>query len=304
MEIVDRRVPLSQIGRTVGPAPVERFVDNVRRHGIVMPVLLREVVSGDGELQFAIIDGNRRVAAARQLGLADVPARVLVGISPDDAARLTLAGNNFRSDNDITEFWAIKHLERSGQPRRRIADDAGISPQYLDKRNRWSTLDRRLFVGFAEGKIAATVANKISRLSSAEQRELGDIFAAKGQVLTDDVERVARPRKPARRPSANDRPGMSTYEPAAAGGPSVTILSVPVDPAARFPRPVADRGQREPGSTPSDSIWQSIASVARMGIAEGVSLVALTDALAMAYREAMDARDGAGEGRSGRDHQS
>ena len=303
MEIVDRRVPLSLIGRSVGPAPVDRFLDNVRRHGIVVPVLLREVVSSDGELELAIIDGNRRVAAARHLGFADVPARIVDDISADDAARLTLAGNNFRSANDITEFWAIKHLERSGQSRRRIADDAGINEKYLDLRNRWTTLDRRIFVGFAEGKIAARVANNIARLSSVDQRELGDIFAIKGQVLTHDVERVARQRKPARRPSANDRPGVPTLGHADADEPSVTIVSVPVDPS-RFASPGDDRGPGVPVTVIPDGIRQSIASVARMGIAEGITLGDLTSALAMAYREAMDARNGAGEQRSGRDHQS
>jgi hypothetical protein len=208
MEIVDRRVPLSRIGKTVGPAPVARFIDNVRRHGVVVPVLLRELVSEDGILQLVIIDGNRRVAASRKLGLHDVPARVLMDVSDDDAARLTLTGNNFRSSNDITEFWAIKHLERSGHSPRRIADDAGINQQYLDSRNRWSTLDRRIFVGFAEGKIAATVANKISRLAPDEQRELGDLFAQQGRVLTVDVERVTKPRKRPRPTSPNDWPSL------------------------------------------------------------------------------------------------
>lgn len=208
MDVVDRRIPLFRIGKTVGPAPVDRFIDNVRHHGVVVPVILREVVSADGELQFTIIDGNRRVAAARKLGFPDIPARILMGVSDDDAARLTLIGNNFRSANDITEFWSIKHLERSGHPRRRIAEDAGINLQYLDSRQRWSTLDRRIFVGFAEGKIAATVANKISRLAPDEQRELGDLFAQKGRVLTVDVERVTKSRKVPRPTSPNDWPSL------------------------------------------------------------------------------------------------
>lgn len=224
MEIVDRRIPLSQIGKTVGPSPVQRFFGNVKRHGVVVPVLLQEVVGEGGEIEYHIIDGNRRVSAARKAGLQDVPARVFAGISADDAARLTLASNNFRSENDITEFWAIKHLERSGVPRRRIATDAGLTIKSLDLRNRWSTLDRRIFVGYANGHISATVAKKISRLPQEDQRVLGDLFARRGRLQTDDVEALYRP-SPEPPPSPvyeNDIPvGSPSYD--EAGNPALTL---------------------------------------------------------------------------------
>lgn len=311
MEIVDCRVPLSQIGKTVGPSPVDRFIENVRRHGVVVPVLLREIVSNDGEVQFGIIDGNRRVAAARHLGHADVPARIVTGIDPDEAARLTLAANNFRSANDITEFWAIKHLERSGHVRSRIADDAGISAQYLNTRNRWSTLDRRIFVGFAEGKIAATVANKISRMSSDQQRQLGDLFARTGRVLTADVERVAGPRRSARSMSANDfpiAPGARSVPQLASGDPlpATNAVSLSQRPTAAELAEAGSSAQphteeREARVTilamptphhherradedgPGPDIQGAIEEVARMACDQGIALDDLVDALGVAY---------------------
>lgn len=187
MDIVDRRVPLDQIGKVVGPSPVPRFRANVRRHGVIVPVLLREVVGPDGELGYHIIDGNRRVAAARSVRMIDVPARVFLGITDDEAARITLLCNNFRSDNDITEFWAIKHLERSGHSKRRVAVDAGVTMKSLELRNRWSTLDRRIFVGYATGRISASVAKRVARLPQEDQRALGDLFEERGRLQTDDV---------------------------------------------------------------------------------------------------------------------
>ncbi len=312
MEIVDCRVPLSRIGKTVGPSPVERFMDNVGRHGIVVPVLLREVVSDDGELQFGIIDGNRRVAAARHLSHADVPARVLTDISSDEAARLTLTANNFRSANDITEFWAIKHLERSGQSRSCIADDAGISAKYLESRNRWSTLDRRVFVGFAEGKIAATVANRISRMSPDRQRQLGDLFSRTGRVLTADVERVAGPRRSARSMSTNDfpvGPGARPVSQQTSGDPRLatspvalsqcpTVASLEQTSSSTY-TPTGEREERttilavpapHQDASPADGLGQdvehAVEEIARMASSRGIKLEVLVETLTIAYRHA------------------
>lgn len=78
-----------------------------------------------------------------------------------------------------------------------------------------------------------------------------------------------------------------------------TIVSVPVDPAARFKSSARDRRQPLPEAVFSGGLREAIESMARTGIAEGVLLGDLTNAFAMAYREAMDTRGGMGERRSG-----
>lgn len=127
MQAIDQEVLLALVGKTAGPAPTTKFVRSVRRQGVIVPVILREVVQDDGNITYGIIDGNRRVAAARQVGIAYIPARVLIGVTAEEAARLTLATNSFRSGNLVTELWAIRQLESSGITRKGIVGASALT---------------------------------------------------------------------------------------------------------------------------------------------------------------------------------
>lgn len=279
MEIVDRRVPLLDIGKTVGPSPTSRFVRNVRKNGVIMPVLLREAVSDDGSPGYRIVDGNRRVAAARRSRHRDVPARILVDASADEVARITLATNIHRSNNHVTEFWAIKHLERSGVNRQRIATEAGLTKSMLAMRERLLTLDRRVFVGFAEGKVSPTVALSISRMPRDSQRTMGDLFAESGRILTRDVRALSErsrqlprtdPHPPidieARQPDADTgvlpsrqpRPPLENFAPERAQVPRIhpdmsPDIGDPLDPLPSPVTPVASGTKASP-SVPSTAL--------------------------------------------------
>jgi ParB/RepB/Spo0J family partition protein len=157
-EIISRDVPVAEIEHTVGPRPSERLVESVRRHGVVVPVILREVVSDEGELAYGIVDGNRRVASAREAEVQTVPARVIADATEADAAQVTLLTNSFRAGNYVTELWALRALERSGIDRRQLPEITGMSSATIQTRETLSRLDRRLFIALAEGRVTPTVA--------------------------------------------------------------------------------------------------------------------------------------------------
>lgn len=194
VEIISRDVALSGIEQTVGPRPSERLVESVRRHGVVVPVILREVVSAEGELAYGIVDGNRRVASAREAGLDSVPARVITDATEVDAAQVTLLANSLRAGNYVTELWALRALERSGIDRRKLPAITGMSASTIETRETLSRLERRLFIGLAEGKITPTVALAAARLDADVQRSLGDAFTRTGRLTKAQVDAVS-PRK-------------------------------------------------------------------------------------------------------------
>lgn len=196
MEIVDREVDLSQIDATTGPTPSDRMVESVRRNGVVVPVILDERVNEDGELFFGIVDGNRRIAAARQAEVPAVPARVVRGASEAGMANLTLLTNNFRTSNYVTEFWAMNELQRAGVPRDNLAEATGWTPSTIATREHLAHLERRLFVGLSEGRISPTVALAAAKLDRELQERLGDRFQKTGRLTRRDVDEVAPP-KPA-----------------------------------------------------------------------------------------------------------
>ena len=194
MEIIDREVGLSEIDMTVGPRPADRLVENVQRNGVIVPVILAERVDDDGELRLVIVDGNRRVAAARAAKRESVPARVLQDVSDPEMANLTLLTNNFRTSNYVTEFWAMNELQRSGLERDKLAEFIGWTPSTITTREYLSQLERRLFLGLSEGKISPTVALAAAKLDRDIQEKLGDKFQHTRRLTKADVDEVSPPK--------------------------------------------------------------------------------------------------------------
>lgn len=196
MEIVDREVPVEEIDETFGPPPAERLVESIRRNGVVVPVIVAERVDADGAIRLQLVDGNRRVAAVRTIGQVTIPARVLQGVTEADAAHLaslTLATNAFRTSNYITEFWAMSELERAGVSPSRLAEFTGMSRATLETRRQLANLDRRLFMGLAEGRIGPSIALAAARLDPEIQTGLGNRFEATGKLTKAQVD-AATPR--------------------------------------------------------------------------------------------------------------
>jgi ParB-like chromosome segregation protein Spo0J len=193
VEMIDREVSVGEIEHSVGPRPSARLIASVERHGVVVPVVLREMVSEEGELAYGIVDGNRRIAAAREASLDVVPARVITDATEADAAQVTLLTNSFRAGNYVTELWALRALERSGIDRRKLPEITGMTASTIETREVLSRLERRLFIGLAEGAISPTVALAAAKLDPEIQKTLGDGFVTTGRLTKAQVD-AATPR--------------------------------------------------------------------------------------------------------------
>lgn len=201
-EIISREVPVAEIDQTVGPRPSAKLVESVQRHGVVVPVILRELVNEDGELAYGIVDGNRRVASAREAGLDTVPARVIPDVDEADAAQVTLLTNNFRTGNYVTELWALRALERSGVDRRKLPGLTGMAASTIETRETLSRLERRLFIGLAEGRITPSVALAAAKLPPSVQDRLADTFTETGKLTKAQVDAAT----PKAEPDEHDLP--------------------------------------------------------------------------------------------------
>lgn len=82
---IDRLVPFARNARTHSPAQVAEIAGSIRSFGFANPIL----VGPDGD----VIAGHGRLAAARQLQLAEVPVIVLTGLSEVERRQLVLADN-------------------------------------------------------------------------------------------------------------------------------------------------------------------------------------------------------------------
>ncbi|MBD2615881.1 ParB/RepB/Spo0J family partition protein [Nostoc punctiforme FACHB-252] len=100
------RVAKKQPRRWFDPEKMSQLVQSVREHGILEPLLVR--LLGDGE--YELIAGERRLRAAKEAGLAEVPI-VSKELSDKQALEVALLENLQREDlNPVEEVEAILEL--------------------------------------------------------------------------------------------------------------------------------------------------------------------------------------------------
>lgn len=191
MEREFREIALADLGETWGPKPAERLVQNIKDNGIIVPVVVAEVPDPDGQVTTQLIDGNRRVAAARLAGLTSVPAQVIRGFSPAELAQITVLANSMRATNPVTEWWALDELVQAGSRPNDLARITGLSPPTLKNRMTLADLDGRIFEGLARGDVPPVIAMAAARLPREVQDRLGERFAETGMLRKRDVEAAA-----------------------------------------------------------------------------------------------------------------
>jgi DNA modification methylase len=96
---IDRLIPYARNARTHSAAQVAEIAGSIRSFGFANPIL----VGRDGDL----IAGHGRLAAARQLGLAQVPVIVLAGLSDVQRRQLVLADNRIA----LNAGWDLEMLK-------------------------------------------------------------------------------------------------------------------------------------------------------------------------------------------------
>src|ERR1700730_19405179 len=99
-------VPSSlQPRKDFGGDALQELVDSIRQHGIIQPLIVRQV---DGRHE--LIAGERRLRAAQELGLSEVPA-IIRSANDLEVLELSLIENLQRADvNPIEEAQAYARL--------------------------------------------------------------------------------------------------------------------------------------------------------------------------------------------------
>jgi len=195
--------------------PSRQLVASVRRYGVVTPVIL--VDTGDGQGR-QLVDGRRRVLAAKEAGLTHVEA-VTYSFDREDARGfpaelLTLTLNELRRPNPVAEAEAIRRLLDRGAPLRDICRATGMSPARVKQRMRLLNLAAPLAQALSQGEIAVGVAEAAAKLGPTEQRALADRLAERGKLTLEDVSEA----RSARRKAAQSTLDLPTL-PAVANSP-------------------------------------------------------------------------------------
>jgi ParB/RepB/Spo0J family partition protein len=112
------------------------LVSSIKEQGIIQRIVVRLLEDG----QYEIIDGHRRVEAAKAAGLKDVPCDI-VQANDIDAQAMTATANIQRLENDpLLEAELIERMSEAGKTYKQIAATLGKSESYITRRARLTTL--------------------------------------------------------------------------------------------------------------------------------------------------------------------
>ncbi len=182
-EIKDTVVSVGDLpsnSRLISPPPDRALVNDIRDHGIMYPIVVQ--MDADGRV-IDVVDGRRRVKAARELGFEELPALYAVG-----APRSWLVGravnlNAKRSPNPLSEYDAIQELfrEHGLLSDKQIALGLGIPLGTVQKRLKLHTLYEPLVDVIRAGDMAVSTGEKLAGRPLAEQQQLWHQYNATRQ---------------------------------------------------------------------------------------------------------------------------
>ncbi|MEE6273494.1 ParB N-terminal domain-containing protein [Georgenia sp. MJ206] len=107
------------------------FVDSIREHGVLTPVLVRATTLGE----LLVVDGQRRTLAAIEAGRPDVPFTLVDGIGDDEARIVTqIVSNDRRADLTAAERIAgYQQLSLLGRSPASIARKVGTTTDRVEQ---------------------------------------------------------------------------------------------------------------------------------------------------------------------------
>lgn len=165
------------------PAKLAELVESVKQHGVVSPLLVREVRYSEHATHLEIIDGARRYRAAVAAGVSQVAAKIIT-CSDQEAMELGAISNLQREDiHPLDEALGFRQLiEMSGYTVAEICARLGKSETYVYQRLKLTDLIELARQMLWENQITVTMATMIAKLQPADQkRALDDRWALESQ---------------------------------------------------------------------------------------------------------------------------
>lgn len=188
VEFEDETVPATWL---VGEAkPSAGLVESVKRFGILSPLLVRR--SRKNSKNLIVIDGRRRLGAVSQVGIEEIPVRIISGRETILDPILVLQTNNQRSSNPVSELQAIEKLVDEGAEDRDLTQATGLTKQQVTARLRLRALHPALREAWEAGKMGLKGAEAAARLDPQKQEKLLEIFDENDKITTEDVYEVRK----------------------------------------------------------------------------------------------------------------
>jgi ParB family chromosome partitioning protein len=173
------------------------LAESIRLHGLLQPIVVRRTSTG-----YEVIAGERRLRAATQVGLDEVPV-VIRDADPQARLELALIENLQREDlSPLEEAEAYRHLiDVYGMTQEEIARQVGKSRPAIANALRLLSLPDAVKVQLESGELSAGHARAVLAVEGAtEQVEFARDIATR-KIPKSEAEKIAAARKtkPSRR---------------------------------------------------------------------------------------------------------
>lgn len=130
---------------------LDELVESVRQHGVLQPLLVRAV-----EVGYQLIAGERRLLAARKVGIARIPCRV-IELDDKSVCEVAIIENVQRADlNDLEKAQAFQeYLDKFGGTIEELAKKLGKDRSTISNCLRLLELPDFVKIAMQQGKITA-----------------------------------------------------------------------------------------------------------------------------------------------------
>ena len=180
---------------------IQELADSIRKHGVLSPILVREV----GLDRFEVIAGERRVRASKIAGLKTIPS--LVNQKEDqEALEAALIENLQREDlNPVEEARGYDRLKREFDlTQDEIAKATGKARSTVANSMRILSLSSKILDMISQGVLEKGHAKILSRLETTKAEQLAETISQK-KLTVRQTEAILKPSKKILKTKEKDR---------------------------------------------------------------------------------------------------
>ncbi|HLH78471.1 MAG TPA: ParB/RepB/Spo0J family partition protein [Candidatus Binataceae bacterium] len=198
---VDSIAPsLFQPRRQFDPERMAQLAEAIAAQGVIEPLIVRPIQNGNGAEHYELVAGERRLRAARQAGLAEVPV-VVRELDNKGALEVALVENLAREDlNAVEEARGLQRLAREfSLSHEQIAQRIGKSRPYVSNAMRLLELPEAILAQIEHGELSVGQARPLLGLASPGEQLAAARQIAAHKLSARGAEQIAAAR---RKPSA------------------------------------------------------------------------------------------------------
>lgn len=136
---------------------------SIAAQGVMQPLIVTRRATPGGGVAYVVLDGHRRLAAARAAGVRDVMCLLAHPESSEQEAAQMLAAAMHKGLEPVEQARAFKRLRDQGWPTKRIAQQTGHSPGLVHERLALLDLPPQAQQLVEEKKVTLTAAKDLGR---------------------------------------------------------------------------------------------------------------------------------------------